>query len=94
MSKRRLYLVAYDISAPGTRARALKICKAHGLGGQKSAHECLLTERERSELEEALAAIIDPESDRLMIQRVGTGPEMLGLGQAEPAPEPPWFYVG
>lgn len=94
MPKRTLHLVAYDIAVQATRTRALKACKAYGLGGQKSVHECLLTEGERRELEAALSGITGPASDSILVQRFGAGTEIECLGQAEPPPQPPWFYVG
>jgi CRISPR-associated protein Cas2 len=94
MTKRRLYLVAYDITEPDRRVRALKVCKAHGLGGQKSAHECILSNRERRELEAALDRIIDAKSDRVFMLRLDADAEIRGLGQAKRPPEPLWFYIG
>lgn len=94
MPKRSLHLVAYDVADRRARTRALKACKAHGIGGQKSAHECLMTRRERRELRKTLGGIIDQKSDRLLVIRFHPGTEILGLGQATPPPQPCWFYVG
>jgi CRISPR-associated protein Cas2 len=94
MVERKLHIVAYDIEDTGRRARALKTCKAYGVGGQKSVHECLLTRRERHELEKALKRAMDMESDRLLVVRLDPRAEMHGLGQADFPPKPPWFYVG
>ncbi len=94
MPKRDLYLTAYDIAAQATRTRAFKTCKAHGMGGQKSVHECLLGGRERRDLEGTLNRLINPETDRVLLLRFAPGTEIDGLGQAVRPPEPPWFYIG
>ncbi len=94
MTERRLYLVAYDIVEPRRRARALKACKAHGLGGQKSVHECWLSASERRELERALRRIFEPKTDRLLFVRFDPRSDVSGLGRARQPPEPPWFFVG
>jgi CRISPR-associated protein Cas2 len=94
MVKRKLHILAYDISSNARRARALKVCKAHGVGGQKSVHECLLSRKERRDLERALKRSMDKETDRLLVVRMDPRTEIHGLGHAELPPDPPWFYLG
>jgi CRISPR-associated protein Cas2 len=94
MVQRKLHLLAYDITEDSRRARALKACKAHGVGGQKSVHECLLSKRERRDLENALKRAMDKDSDRLLVLGMDPRSEIHGLGRAECLPDPPWFYVG
>jgi CRISPR-associated protein Cas2 len=94
MPKRALHLIAYDIADSRRRSRALGACKAHGIGGQKSVHECLLSQRERSDIGKALRRIMASETDRLLILRMAPQAEIHGLGQAMPPPATAWFYVG
>ena len=94
MVQRKLHLLAYDITEDSRRARALKACKAHGVGGQKSVHECLLSKRERRDLENALKRAMDKDSDRLLVLGMDPRSDIHGLGRAELPPDPPWFYVG
>jgi CRISPR-associated protein Cas2 len=94
MPGRKLHVVAYDFTEDDRRARALKACKGHGLGGQKSVHECLLTRGECRELESRLRATMDAQGDRLMVLRLDPRTEIHTLGKAEAPPHPPWFYIG
>lgn len=93
MVKRALYLMAYDITCPRRRARTLKAIKAHGIGGQKSAHECTLSRRERRDLETALRGILDDTQDRLLVLRLDPRTRVQGLGTAK-KPDASWFFVG
>jgi CRISPR-associated protein Cas2 len=94
MVDRKLYVLGYDITEDNRRARALKACKGHGLGGQKSVHECLLTKREQRELEARLRRTIDQGGDRLMVLKLDPRAKIHTLGKAEEPPDPPWFYIG
>lgn len=93
MARRQLFLIAYDVVCDRRRARVLKAVKAHGLGGQKSAHECALTGRERRELEAAIRSAMDSRADRLLVLRLDPRSSIETLGTAMP-PDPTWFYVG
>ena len=93
MVKRALYLLAYDVTCARRRARTLKAVKAHGIGGQKSAHECSLTPRERRDLDRVLARILDQREDRLLVLRLDPRSRIEALGTAR-APDPSWFFVG
>ena len=93
MAQRRLFLIAYDVTCDRRRARVLKAVKAHGLGGQKSAHECALTARERRELEAAIRAAMDARTDRLLVLRLDPRSSVKTMGAATP-PDASWFYVG
>ena len=93
MSRRQLFLIAYDIVCHRRRARVLRAIRAHGLGGQKSAHECALTGRERRELEAAIRRLMDEKADRLLILRLDPRSTIETLGTATP-PDHSWFYVG
>jgi CRISPR-associated protein Cas2 len=94
MPNRKLHVLAYDITEDDRRARALKACKGHGLGGQKSVHECLLSRRECRELEARLRRAMDADGDRLMVLTLDPRAKIHTLGKAEQPPDPPWFYIG
>ncbi len=93
MPKRNLYLVAYDITESSRRARALKVCKGHGLGGQKSVHECWLSRSEQRELQTSFMQIIDADTDRFAIIRFESRTQIFVLGRGREPETPPFFYV-
>lgn len=80
MTRRTLCLVAYDIQQARRRARALRAVKAFGLDGQKSVHECALSDTERRELAGRLQDVVDPATDRLMILPLDPRGRIRGLG--------------
>lgn len=94
MPRRRLTLVAYDIACAKRRAKALRAVRAFGLDGQKSAHECALSEGERAELEGRLRRLIDDNTDRLMITALDPRTKIRALKRTEPAEPASYFYVG
>lgn len=94
MPRRRLTLVAYDITCARRRAKALKAVRSFGLDGQKSAHECALSEAERVELEKRLRQLIDEKTDRLMITALDPRTKIRALKQDQPAEPSSYFYVG
>jgi CRISPR-associated protein Cas2 len=83
MSTRRLYLVAYDIAHPRRLRRALHTVRAHASGGQKSAHECFLTEGECTALLRSLRKIIRLPADRVLALRLDprSAPRLLGIAR-------------
>jgi CRISPR-associated protein Cas2 len=94
MVNRKLHVIAYDVGADERRTQALKACKGHGLGGQKSVHECLLSRQELRELSSRLEGAINARGDRLMVLQLDPRAAMHTLGKAEAPPNPPWFYIG
>ncbi len=44
MLNRCLYLIAYDVRVPNRLVAALHLTRRYATGGQKSVHECWLTE--------------------------------------------------
>lgn len=79
---KRAILIAYDISHPKRRYRALKILKRWRLDGQKSVHECMLTTEQAQNLKNELTHVMNAEEDKLLmvwldntrpIQVFGTG---------------------
>ncbi len=60
-------VVAYDIASNRIRRKVLRLLREWRLDGQKSVHECRLTHRQAEQLFAELAALIDPETDRLLL---------------------------
>ena len=92
--RRRLHLVAYDVSDPGRLRAALHVTRRHATGGQKSVHECWLTPAEKGQLIADLAQILDERHDRLLIIRLDPRQRVAVLGRAVPPADPDWFYIG
>jgi CRISPR-associated protein Cas2 len=79
-ANKRPIVVAYDISRNKTRAKVLKVLKEWRLDGQKSVHECWLTQREAEELFLQLSQAIDVETDNLLMAWIETRRGMLARG--------------
>jgi len=94
MTKRPLYILAYDIADPGRLHRVHHAVKAYSTGGQKSVHECFLGPSEQSALWGELIRLIDGQVDSVLMIRLDprTGTHTLGLG-VKPRDEP-FFYIG
>jgi CRISPR-associated protein Cas2 len=67
MSRRKPVIIAYDISEKKAWRQVYQIVKAWRLDGQKSVHECRLTEDEAQELLIQLSEPLNLETDTLMI---------------------------
>ena len=63
---RRPAVIAYDIQSHRARRRVLRILREWRLDGQKSVHECHLTEPEAEELFLQLVEVVDLSRDRLL----------------------------
>ncbi len=74
------YLVAYDVSKPSRRRKIAKSVYAHALGGQKSALEAPLSDREADRLAQELFIKLDARTDKVNIIRVD--PKAILLGRA------------
>ncbi|MBW8269024.1 CRISPR-associated endonuclease Cas2 [Caldovatus aquaticus] len=94
MPHRRLHLLAYDIASPARLRRALHTVRAHAVGGQKSAHECFLTEAERHALLARLRRLIHPRADRVLALRLDPRLGQRSLGIARPPADGPFLIVG
>lgn len=94
MSKRALYLVAYDIRHPRRLAKALKVVKAYATGGQKSVHECFLSPREKAELRQELGNVIRRSEDSVVFVRLDPRSRPRTLGIALPPRDETFFYIG
>lgn len=70
--KRRPAIIAYDIASNRTRRRVYRILREWRLEGQRSVHECRLSEAEATELFVQLAETIDHDSDRLLLAWLAT----------------------
>ena len=76
---KKTVLVAYDICAEDRRRHALRVARNWRLDGQKSVHECRLTNAEATALYGEIAARLAPRLDHLMFAWVDAaqrlGPE-------------------
>ena len=78
--KRRSAVIAYDISDARNRRQVFKLLQQWRIDGQKSVHECLLSTREAEEIYLQLAAIIDEDTDRLMLAWLTPNGHVEGRG--------------
>ena len=91
--RRRLYIVAYDISDSTRLRAALNTVRNWATGGQKSVHECWLTRAELAELRRRMRPIIG-DDEELLIVRLDPRQRPATLGLALPPEDPAWFYAG
>ena len=94
MARRKLYLIAYDISDARRLRHALELTRAYSTGGQKSVHECYLNDSERQHMLDAITQIIDPEEDRGMLLRLDSRCGVDVMGIANKPVDQDFFYVG
>lgn len=67
---RQLYVVCYDIASPKRLQAALHLVRHYASGGQKSVHECWLSEPERGQLLAGYAWLVDEGCDRILLARL------------------------
>jgi len=92
METRSLYLACYDVREPRRLRAALHLVKGYATGGQKSVHECFLTDGEKADLLHDMAYVLE-EEDSFLLLRLDPRARVLTLGKAiEPADEP-YFYL-
>ncbi len=94
MSKRLLYLAAYDISCNRRLRSALYVLRGYASGGQKSVFECYLNPQEKSNLLSEIGAVIDHAEDRFLLVRLSGAHQVKTLGKAVPPQDGLFFYVG
>lgn len=94
MSQRQLYLAAYDVAKPDRLRQALHVLRDYATGGQKSVFECFLTDKEKRELLQRMAALTDPEKDRFFLIRLSLHAKTCTLGLGVKPVEPKFFYLG
>lgn len=91
---RHLFIIAYDIASARRRSRALKAIKGHAIGGQKSLYECWLTAGELQQTMQALRALIDSATDRVVLLRLDPRATVHTLGVAVRPHDGEFFYQG
>ena len=94
MKHRNLYLITYDIREPKRLRATLKATREFATGGQKSVHECWLTDAERGDLLATLSMIIADGEDSLMCIRLDPRQKGITLGRALSPSDGNCFYVG
>lgn len=67
----RLYVVAYDISAPGRLYKVYKIMRGFGDHMQFSVFRCVLSERQLATLRAKLEQVIVPSEDQVLFVPLG-----------------------
>lgn len=90
---RKLYLIAYDVREPDRLRAALYLTRRYATGGQKSVHECWLTDAEKGTLICDLCQVLE-EEDSLLVLRLDPRQTVVTLGRAVVPVDPDWFYVG
>lgn len=94
MTKRTLYIAAYDVSDSRRLRLALNVVKGYATGGQKSVYECYLTEAERERLLREVRAVLEFEEDRFFLLRLDPRTRVHTLGVAVQPADPEFYYVG
>jgi len=94
MSKRHLFILAYDVVNSKRRSRALHIARCYATGGQKSVFECWLTAKEQQQCLQRMSHVLRPGEDRLLLMRLDPRQRIHTLGLAVPAQNLGFFYQG
>lgn len=94
MSNRLFYLACYDVADDKRLREALKLIRAHAVGGQKSVHEVLLSGAEKAELLENLSYLLDTEKDRFLLISLDPRSNISTLGVAVKPLAEDFFYLG
>ncbi len=93
MNNKKLYLLCYDIADDKRLYKALKIARHHALGGQKSVHECWLSNEEKQQLIKQYKALIKPNEDGFLLIQLNPKQTVHALGQGIIPEEEDWFYM-
>lgn len=93
METRSLYLAAYDVAHPRRLRAALDLVKGYSTGGQKSVHECFLTEGEKARLLHDMALVLEEDEDSFLLLRLDPRARVLTLGRGIEPADPPYFYL-
>jgi len=93
MANRSLYLAAYDVADARRLRAALDLVKGYSTGGQKSVHECFLSEAERAGLLRDVALVLDQADDSFLLLRLDPRARVLTLGKGIAPMGSPYFYV-
>ncbi len=82
MPHRALHLACYDVACPDRLRAALDVSRRFATGGQKSVHECWLTDAERHDLLRRLRRVIVESEDRVLIVALDPRRDAIPLGAA------------
>jgi CRISPR-associated protein Cas2 len=93
METRSLYLAAYDVCDPRRLRAALDLVKGYSTGGQKSVHECFLTDGERGRLLRGMVDVLEEAEDSFLLLRLDPRARVLTLGKAIEPLDSPYFHV-
>ncbi len=93
-TSRDLYLAAYDVADDNRLRAALHCVRAFATGGQKSVHECWLTDAEKGDLLADMEQILHPSEDRFLLIQLDPRQKVYTLGIALAPVSPDWFYLG
>ena len=94
MTKRSLYIAAYDIADPSRLRRMHLVVKGFATGGQKSVFECFLSASEKRQLQSQACNLMDETEDRFALLRIEERTRPLLYGIAVEAKDPEFYYVG
>ena len=94
MSKRQLFIAAYDIRNNKRLRKALKVIRAYASGGQKSVFECFLTAKEQRNLLAEVKDVIDGSEDSFFLLKLDARCQVITLGKAVPPQDGSFYYVG
>jgi CRISPR-associated protein Cas2 len=85
MYSRKPVVIAYDVRNSRSRGRILRLLKAWRLEGQKSVHECLLTQTQAEELFLQICDHLDQSCDLLLTAWLEPRRRILcrGIGRAD-----------
>lgn len=92
METRSLYLAAYDVAAPRRLRAALDLVKGYSTGGQKSVHECFLSEGEKAQLLHDMALVLEEDEDSFLLLRLDPRARTLTLGKAIEPVDAPYYH--
>lgn len=96
MSASMLTVLVYDVSSDARRNRLHALLKQYGVPVQKSAFEARLTPREREQLLERVARLLDAKADRFVLYSIAREQEERVAVVGTPRPElkePSYFLV-
>ncbi len=94
MSKRQLFIAAYDIRNSKRLRKALRIVRAYASGGQKSVFECFLNPGEKCDLLADIEAVIDDSEDSFFLLKLDRRCQVITLGKAVPPQDGSFYYIG
>lgn len=94
MTRRSLYIAAYDVANPKRLRKMRGVVKSFSIGGQKSVAECLLTSAEWRELAAKSRSLIDTDEDHFALLRIEERTRPLLYGAAAPPTDPDFYYIG